>query len=312
MDGVYPAFLSETSKEMFAQQRISGADFTVMPPLNADGTGEIVSREDGGVLTLELDYFIDGTLSTVFDATIRADLVLVDGTTIRGDDVNGLGYFTFDDADQLYKLDMNTPALEQDETLTQGVRYVVERPNVADDPDFQTDRLLVVDTNDTILTMEGPDGELCTDNLTWPCDDVIVTVRITFENPLDIAGIIDLLIEEGGDQPPVKIEGAIDSLVQALEKLDDDQLVGAFGSVEGAMGDIGAGMNNGDIDVEFGTFILQKLAEIAREFAIDTINTYGSTSITDALLAEGDVLLADGDYKQAVSKYKAIMAELTL
>jgi hypothetical protein len=165
-------------------------------------------RNAGANLPLKMEYFsidpISGAQENIPDATIRADLVFEDGTIVRGDEEGGIGYFEWQEANQHYKLGWTTDKAYADPPQSVGVRYVVEKPNLVDpdfpvdrlliidlapnlvDPDFPVDRLLIIDLaiNSTPLAMPGPDGQLCAIddvNPDWPCDDTLVTVKVSFE-----------------------------------------------------------------------------------------------------------------------------------
>ena len=83
----------------------------------------------------------------------------------------------------------------------------------------------------------------------------------------------------------------------------------ALGKIEGAVGDLGAAVNDGWGE---GAQLMNELAGIARQMAVDAIDQVGDpTAITDAeqLLAERDGLRKSGAFKDAVAKYKDALAK---
>jgi len=114
-----------------------------------------------------------------------------------------------------------------------------------------------------------------------------------------------------------KLQDALDSLQTALDELNktppDNQA--AVGNIEDAIGDLEAAVNE-ELDPGVGTQLMDTLAGIARQLAVNAIDEAvaaggDSGEISDAQqsLADGDALRTSGDYKDAVNKYKDALSK---
>jgi hypothetical protein len=164
-DGYNPEPLGETTGNIRDQQRLSGADFELVPPPALDGT-EV--RKAGSNLPLKVKLFLnlpDGSIEYINDARIRADLVRESGST------STLGYFEYSSSNDQYQLQWNTKKNLKGESA--GVRYIIEIlqkdpdgiPFNGDNGETFRERLLVILENDPILKV----------------GDKVVTVKVTWE-----------------------------------------------------------------------------------------------------------------------------------
>ena len=149
-----------------------------------------------------------------------------------------------------------------------------------------------------------------------------VSPEQAIQNQVDV--LQDIVDSDPGTPLADKVEGANDSLQTALEELDktppDNRA--AVGNIEGAVGDLEAAVNDGLLDPAQGTQLMDELAGVARQLAIDAVGQAiarggDPTVIADAeqALAEGDTLKESGlggvitDFKEAVNKYKDALAK---
>jgi hypothetical protein len=115
-----------------------------------------------------------------------------------------------------------------------------------------------------------------------------------------------------------KLEDVISSLETALEEIlkDPPDNQAAIGNLEGAVGDIEAAVNDGLLDPDVGEYLMDQIAEIARQLAYEAIQIAieqggDPDEIQEAqdYLDEGDLLRESGQYKDAVAKYKDALAK---
>lgn len=116
-----------------------------------------------------------------------------------------------------------------------------------------------------------------------------------------------------------KLEDAnakVETAIVELNKTPPDNQA-ALGNIEGAVGDIQAAVDAGLLDDLTGNVLMDQLVGIARQLAVDAIDTAIATpgsdpvEIADAqqFLADGDALRAADQFKDAVAKYKDALAK---
>ena len=127
------------------------------------------------------------------------------------------------------------------------------------------------------------------------------------------------IVDNNPDTPlAAKLNNAIANLITALQELNktppDNQA--AVGNIEGAVGDLEAAVTDGLLDAVQGAQLMDPLAGIARQLAVNALNEAidregGATAIADAqqFLADGDALRTSGAFKDAVNKYKDVLAK---
>jgi len=136
----------------------------------------------------------------------------------------------------------------------------------------------------------------------------------------DISARLEQIVNDNpGTSLADKMEDVNSKVETALDELNktppDNQA--AVGNIEGAVGDIQAAVESGDLDAATGTDLMDQLAGIAKQLAVDAIDaaiaTPGSdpVEVADAqqFLADGDALRTDGKFKDAVNKYKDALAK---
>ncbi len=113
------------------------------------------------------------------------------------------------------------------------------------------------------------------------------------------------------DDAIAKIETAKDELVK-----DPPDNQAAAGNIEGAIGDIQAAVDSGDLAAATGNPLMDQLADIARQLAQDAIDEAiansgdpDKISEAEASLAKGDAHRTLDDYKDAVNKYKDALSK---
>jgi tetratricopeptide (TPR) repeat protein len=135
----------------------------------------------------------------------------------------------------------------------------------------------------------------------------------------DIIKELEKIIEDNPDTPLAdKMEDTQDKLNKAVEELEksppDNQA--ALGNMEGAVGDIQAAVDDGLLDPGEGNSLMDRLAAVARQMAVEAIEEAieqdgDPDEIAEAqqLLTEADVLRDSGQYKDAIAKYKDALAK---
>ena len=130
----------------------------------------------------------------------------------------------------------------------------------------------------------------------------------------EIRGIV-----EGGLGTPMadKLEDVIATLEAAFAELTktppDNQA--ALGKIEGAVGDLEAAVNDGLLDPVDGAPLMDELAGIARQMAVNARNEAMARAGDPSAIADVQQYLADGDVlsasaaKDAVAKYKDALAK---
>jgi len=113
------------------------------------------------------------------------------------------------------------------------------------------------------------------------------------------------------DDAIAKLETAKDELVK-----DPPDNQAAAGNIEGAIGDIQAAVDSGELGESEGNDLMDQLAGVAKQLASEAIDKAidaggDSEKISDAeqLRIDGDALRASGAYKDAASKYKDAVAK---
>jgi len=129
----------------------------------------------------------------------------------------------------------------------------------------------------------------------------------------------DIINANPGTPLADKLEDAnalVETALFELNKTPPDNQA-AMGNIEGAVNDIQAAVDAGDLDAATGAQLMDDLAGIARQIAVDAIDTAIATpgsdpvAIVDAqqFLADGDALRAASQFKDAVAKYKDALAK---
>ncbi len=115
-----------------------------------------------------------------------------------------------------------------------------------------------------------------------------------------------------------KVEDAVTKLQTALQELSesppDNQAT--MGTLEGAVGDLEAAVQDGLLDSGQGNQLMGQLTEIARVLAVEAIDEAiaqggdaGEIGDAQQAVAEGDTLRASGAFKDAVNQYKDALAK---
>ena len=154
------------------------------------------------------------------------------------------------------------------------------------------------------------------DNLPDQCSSSI-PVEAAAQNVIDnLQDIIDV----DPDIPSAdKLGDGVAKLDTVLEELNKDppDNQAAVGNIEGAIGDIQAAVDSGDLDTATGNDLMDQLAGIAEQLASDAIDAAiadpesdsDKISEAEASLGEGDDLRDSKDYKDAANKYKDALAQ---
>jgi hypothetical protein len=135
----------------------------------------------------------------------------------------------------------------------------------------------------------------------------------------DLSADVNTLIQAQPNTPQADqladVAARIEVALGELAKEPPDQQA-AVGNVEGAVGDLEAAVKDGLLDPTQGAAMMDRLAEVARSFAVDALDAARSrngdaTKIAEAedYLAQGDALRQAGAYKDAVNKYKDALAK---
>ena len=178
---------------------------------------------------------------------------------------------------------------------------------------FNSGTLSVVDTGTNTVVATVPSGS-------QPFGLAITAFSLTPQEAIqDVIDVLQGIVDANpGSATADKLEDVIAKLQASLEELNkeppDNQA--AICTIEGAVGDLEAAVNDGLIDFAQGTDLMDQLAGVARQLAADAldfaIDQGGDPSeINDAqeALDEGDALRASASFKDAVSKYKDALAK---
>ena len=130
----------------------------------------------------------------------------------------------------------------------------------------------------------------------------------------------DQLCALEGSSNSNKIEDALAKAQIAQSELNktptDNQA--ALGNIEGAVNDIQAAVDAGDLGAATGTQLMDDLVGISKQLAENAINTAidelpdsdaGKIDTANEKLAEGDGFRDEGKFKDAASKYKDALSE---
>jgi len=156
---------------------------------------------------------------------------------------------------------------------------------------------------------------------TGPASNEASATTFTPEEAVDEISVdLETIINANPGTPLAdKLEDAnalVENALVELNKMPPDNQA-AMGSLEGAVGDIQAAVDAGDLDAVTGNDLMDQITEIARQIAEDAIdnaiNTPGSdpVEIVDAqqFLADGDSLRTGSLFKDAVTKYKVALTK---
>ena len=122
---------------------------------------------------------------------------------------------------------------------------------------------------------------------------------------------LETLINDNPDTPIAdNLEDANAKVETALVELGktppDNQA--AVGNIEGAIGDLQASVDAGNLDAATGAQLMDDLVVIARELADDAINDAISrgadVTVANGKYSEGEIARAAGEFKTAAAKYK--------
>ena len=132
-----------------------------------------------------------------------------------------------------------------------------------------------------------------------------------------IAELQNVVDADPGTPLADKIEDVISKLDDALAELNktppDNEA--AVGNIEGAVGDLQAAVDDGLLDGELGEQLMDQLAAIAKQLAVNAINDAIFRGGDPTKIIEAEQALDDGnaerdskDFKAAVNKYKDALA----
>ena len=147
-------------------------------------------------------------------------------------------------------------------------------------------------------------------------DNLVITITTT--TPSEVFDELQNIIDDNPGTPLAdKVEDAqasVQTVINELNKTPPDNQAAA-GNIEGAIGDIEAAINEG-LDPVVGAELMDALAGIASQLALDAIDEAiansgdeDKISEAEASLAEGDALRDSGSYKDAVNKYKDALSQ---
>ena len=149
---------------------------------------------------------------------------------------------------------------------------------------------------------------------------------LTAEEQLTVVteNLQEIINDNPGTPLADKLADALDSVETALEELDkeppDNQA--AVGNLEGAVGSICDAVLDEGFDAAQGTLLMDNLAGVARQLAVDAINAAIAMGGDPIEIGEAEMFLAEGDafralgvagdceaFKDAISAYKDALAK---
>ena len=196
----------------------------------------------------------------------------------------------------------------------------IESEKITNTPIYSMQPTIVIDANHVIhLTWGEIDWDKPGSYLHYINSPVFDPPVEQIEQIESIVTILQNIIDVNPGTPKAdKLEDAKNKLENALDELNktppDNQA--AVGNIEGAVGDLEAAVNDGLLDPGQGEQLMDQLARIARQLAVDAIDEAiaqggDPQKITEAeqAAADGDSFVDAGMFKDAVNKYKDALAK---
>ena len=153
-------------------------------------------------------------------------------------------------------------------------------------------------------------------------ETINVALRLIIDVTQGVSDILQAIVDNNpGTALADKLEDVIASLQVVLEELIKSGNEAAVGNIEGAVGSLDVGeledaVEDGLIDATLGAQLMDILAWIAQQMAIEALDQAiaqggNPSDIADAeeALEDGNGLRGEGAYKDAVNKYKDALAK---